>query len=245
MKRKGAPEGGLPHGLHAGASSWRSLETSPSETARTSTTFRADAGAVMFWGGRNGRLGGADGYVRRAGESCLVVDVENDPQSDGSGAATGSFDLSDEAVIEAWETRIRRREWAVAGLCPVCSSMSRVLHPRVRDGEHLWGLPIEQLPARLRHMTGAEYLAYHNRMFVGFFRLLWAALQTGMGVWVEHPCDATPRLAPGSSVLPNRFFDRRAKRAASLFRMDEWLQVADAFPGVYTLLLQCPLGSEF
>ena len=245
MKRKGAPEGGLPHGLHAGASSWRSLETSPEETARTSTTFRTNAGAVMFWGGRHGRPGGADGYVRRGGESCLVVDIVNDPQVDTSGEATVSFDLSDEAVVEAWESRVRNREWAVAGLCPVCSSLSRVLHPKVRDGEHPWGLPGERLPARLRRMTGAEYLAYHNRMLVGFFRLLWAVLQMGMGVWVEHPGDATPRLATGSSVLPNRFFDRRAKHAASLFRMAEWLEVAEAFPGVYTLLLQCPLGSEF
>ena len=134
MKRKGAPEGGLPHGLHAGASSWRSLETSPEETARTSTTFRTNAGAVMFWGGRHGRPGGADGYVRRGGEYCLVVDIINDPQVDTSGEATVSFYLSDEAVVEAWESRVRNREWAVAGLCPVCSSLSRVLHPKVLDG---------------------------------------------------------------------------------------------------------------
>ena len=126
-----------------------------------------------------------------------MVDIINDPQVDTSKESTVSFDLSDEAVVEAWESRVRNREWAVAGLCPVCSSLSRVLHPKVRDCEHPWGLPGERLPARLRRMTGAEYLAYHNRMLVGFFRLLWAVLQMGMGVWVEHPGDATPRLATG------------------------------------------------
>ena len=73
-------------------------------------------------------------YVRRGGESCLVVDIINDPQVDTGEEATVSFDLSDEAVVEAWESRVRNREWAVAGLCPVCSSLSRVLHPKVRDG---------------------------------------------------------------------------------------------------------------
>ena len=116
--------------------------------------------------------------MRREGELCQVVDIANGAE----------FDLSDEAVVEAWETRVRRREWAAAGLCPVCSSLSRGLHPRVRDGEFPWGLPVSQLPLRLKKMAGVDYLAYHNRMLVGFFRLLWATLQTCMhvctGPWV-------------------------------------------------------------
>ena len=82
------------------------------------------------------------------------------------------MDLSDEAVSEAFESRVRRREWHTAGFAVVCSSLSMVLHPRVRDVDHRWGRPAERLPPRLKRRTGVEYVAMHNRMLIACFRLV-------------------------------------------------------------------------
>ena len=85
----------------------------------------------------------------------------------------------------------------------------------------------------------------HNRMLRGLFRLLHIALRKGMDVWVENPGDAMPRLATGSDMAPNRFYDPRAAQSASLFRFREWLELAEMYDGEYINLLQCPLGSPF
>ena len=97
----------------------------------------------------------------------------------------------------------------------------------------------------LRGMTGVEYLGMHNIMLRGLFRLLQFALRKGMDVWVENPGDAMPRLATGSDMAPNRFYDPRAAQSASLFRFREWLELAEMYDGEYINLLQCPLGSPF
>ena len=245
------PKGGTTRGLLAGTSSWCDLVTSTSsgmaEAAnagnRNGATAALGAAApkarpgnsVLFWGGVDGRPAGVDGYVRREGDTCTVVDILNDP----------AMDLSDEAVAEAWETRIRQREWHSAGFSVVCSSLSRALHPRVRNHRMLWGLLAEHLPPRLKKMTGAQYLAHHNRMLVHFLRLLWAALQTGMEVWAENPADALPRWRADRVGVRNPFHDRRAATSASLFRFPEMIEVMESHPGLLALFPQCPHGSRF
>ena len=81
-----------------------------------------------------------DGYIRREGSTCDRVDIVNHPD----------MDLSIEDVVESYAVRLEADEWDAAGFCPVCSSLSRVLHPRVRAAWALWGLPHHELPAMLR-----------------------------------------------------------------------------------------------
>ena len=200
--------------------------------------------ALLAWGGRDGvaRAEGSlktEAYLRAAGVPTDVVDIVNDHHL---------HDLTREENISRLEADIASGAYGVVGFAPVCSSLSRLLHPKVRDDDHLWGLPPHALPKRVGGKTGREYLDYHNSLLRAFFRLLRAALHArrryGTGVWVENPADARPRLLPGTDT-PNRFYDRRAAHSASLFRFPEFREAVLGADGRVYTLIQCPLGSPF
>ena len=161
-----------------------------------------------------------------------MVDVENDPLA---------HDLSVTEVIVGFCQRILRGEWRVMGLAPVCTSFSHSLRPAVRHRLHPWGLPPELLPARLKKMTGVEYLRTANGVVVGALSLVRAAVAASLEFWVEQPADGMPSHMPDGT--PNRFYHHRSANTAHLFRMVEWLEAVQSTGGVYILLLQCPFGA--
>ena len=170
-----------------------------------------------------------------------VIDISNDRVR---------HDLTVEENIARVEHDITDGVYDAVGLAPVCSSLSRRLHPKVRDALHLWGLPPERLPGRVGRRTGVEYLDYHNTMLRAFFRLLRAAVNAPprngrkVGIWAENPADAQPRITPGS-LTRNRFYDKRAKNSASLFRFPEFAAIVSQAGGRFYHIIQCPLGSRF
>ena len=206
--------------------------------------IQAPSRALLLWGGKDGeaRTAGSiktEEYLRRAGVPTDVVDIVNDKVT---------HDLTLDVNVGRVERDLLRGVYGAVGMAPVCSSLSRLLHPKVRDSDYLWGLPIEDLPGRVGRRTGHAYLDHHNTLLRAFFRLLRAAARAhelyGTGIWVENPADAQPRLLPGSGG-PNRFYDRRARRSASLFRFPEFRETTHGLDGRVHILLQCPLGSRF
>ena len=82
-------------------------------------------------------------------------------------------------------------------------------------------------------------------MLRAFFRLLRAAVNAPprngrkVGIWAENPADAQPRITPGS-LTRNRFYDKRAKNSASLFRFPEFAAIVSQAGGRFYHIIQCP-----
>ena len=171
-------------------------------------------------------------YTADGGSRVDMFDIVNDPR----------HDLLLPGATAACAARIRAHEWEVVGLAMVCTSWSRVKWPAVRHAQELWGLP--DPPAMVGTLTGREYLDYHNALSRAFLALLDACIDASVDFWFENPADATPEYIDG---VANRFHDRRAGSAASIFRTREW-QHAEAraratMGGAFVLLVQCPLGA--
>ena len=154
------------------------------------------------------------------------------------------MDLSEDSCVTHWERRISQKEITVAGLAPMCYSFSRGLRPAVREGplQHLWGLPTERLPARIRGTTGALYLQRANSEVRSFLRLTWSLATSGTDFWVEQPAVQSLQLMPVTGE-PNPFYQRAATRQASLFLMPEWIEIERFTGGWYIALKQCPFGA--
>ena len=192
---------------------------------------------VVFGSGPHGLPHGIDTLGRRQGRLVVMVNIVNHPV----------MDVTEHTFLSRACLDIERGMWVAGGVAAVCTSWSRRLRPAVRGpGEHLWGLPDDLLPAWVGRTPGREYLNFHNALTRGFLAIVRAFVRARVDFWFEQPGDAMPLQATGS-LLPNRFWDKRAARTASIFRTPEWLgierEAVEFMGGQYVHLFQCSFGS--